>query len=878
MLKRKKENGDGDRSGEDGKKARMSMMGTRSQTEESSTNRNPAARNQHRELVFTILMEKSLQNNFKGVLKVSPSAARVHLIGCRDGGGFPTCKACKAVLSFFEQYRGDLASLATHNFSATRSLDSDVIDRLHDFPVIRIETMVAGRSVEGVYGPEELGMRTSFHTIFKSGDDDEQGRNKVWNKLKVIFTRAPVKPLTHQQALQRFFRETNWRARDPSGKSKLIYWCMGTGKTKGAFFSTLAASDAESYEPAPRVMIVCELTLLDQWYHDAQSFVTRRGAALIQFVGLTEFKSRSRKNPRFTRGWTVIFDEAQTLRNVTQNMAPAIEALQNANHTLLLTGTPLVNGLDDVAGLVQMMGAQATNDPKIFRHGRVLFNPHDHGELLEFMSGHVSFYHPAVHNPRMQERDYPRVHEHEVLTPLSWQQVLLTCIGQRQKIEINGITFQGPKSSSYQKHEEMMANMADPSDPEASAKVRALAEKLLDIYEDSGDGSKEQRRRQYVFSRLLEKGITPLMKVVLEHAERRGLGKKKKLVIDKITGEVPNAARKSIMARYNRGDIDILFMSGCGMNGVDLYGTYAVHLFEPFRNDQERAQATNRGIRFRSHSETTDKNVHIYSYIATVPTEDPDPATVRELFAILREKRFEAALDGMDGPLLVREIKRLMHERGRFVFEGTPKGKVETVNEKFRRENKDKIKILQPYLSTLQEASIKMPRQGGLSSGQAIRAIRRALSTPESILKTVSATQKNDGAAANKSKTKTKTKEITLTKVNRTIISAIRNYMQDNPETAHSVALRLSGETTAENNNTTRSADEKKALDEIHSTIIKTLSGGTKEKEKERDGAAAEVAAMKKESNNRPSSLKLNLSKIREMAKRNAKTMMTKKQ
>ena len=68
-----------------------------------------------------------------------------------------------------------------------------------------------------------------------------------------------------------------------------------------------------------------------------------------------------------------------------------------------------------------------------------------------------------------------------------------------------------------------------------------------------------------------------------------------------MTGKLPSKQRDPIFKAYNRGEIDILFLSNVGGLGLHLMHTVAFHLAEVSENLESQNQATGRVIRYGSH-------------------------------------------------------------------------------------------------------------------------------------------------------------------------------------------------------------------------------------------------------------------------------------
>lgn len=106
--------------------------------------------------------------------------------------------------------------------------------------------------------------------------------------------------------------------------------------------------------------------------------------------------------------------------------------------------------------------------------------------------------------------------------------------------------------------------------------------------------------KKVIFSNFISTGID-LLRKALEETYR----------CDTISGSISKENRNSIVVKYNADELDILFISKAGSEGLDLKETAAVILMEPGWNETQATQTIGRAVRYQSH---VDPNavVHIY--------------------------------------------------------------------------------------------------------------------------------------------------------------------------------------------------------------------------------------------------------------------------
>ena len=80
------------------------------------------------------------------------------------------------------------------------------------------------------------------------------------------------------------------------------------------------------------------------------------------------------------------------------------------------------------------------------------------------------------------------------------------------------------------------------------------------------------------------------------------------------------------MSQYNGDELDVLFISKAGGEGLDLKGTRQIILMESGWNENTEQQVIGRGVRFKSHSHlpADEQNVVIYRLYHIKKDEDVD--------------------------------------------------------------------------------------------------------------------------------------------------------------------------------------------------------------------------------------------------------------
>lgn len=384
---------------------------------------------------------------------------------------------------------------------------------------------------------------------------------------------------------------------------------LGSGKTLTAVYASQCYLDEN---PTHRVVVVCPTTLIENFKKEMREFGDARHVDRYEFFSFQGFYSRYKTRARNCRDTFLIVDEAHNLRTeyrkgkkkvVGKYCGVITRCAERANRVLLLTATPLVNKTHDIASLLNMVRDNPTTQNQILRKD-FLKNAHDDGYLRNIGLCRFSFYERDRANA-----DYPRVVEENVYLPmparfremyrkveeeLMEDDILRTFGESRLKPFFNGIR-RAVNILSELPEEEMIK----------SPKIRWILEQLRG----------EEKKKTLVFSNFLEMGIHGIQ-ARLPPGIRSAF----------ITGSQPKARRAEIVRQYNNDEIDVLFLSRAGGEGIDLKGTRRIILLENGWNENSESQVIGRGVRYKSHSHLPkeQQEVHIYRLFHVKPDEVDD--------------------------------------------------------------------------------------------------------------------------------------------------------------------------------------------------------------------------------------------------------------
>lgn len=661
---------------------------------------------------FSLILDSGPNDAHFKVIKVLNPTVNVWVL--------PGCPVCAAVREFFEDQEGVTVKLYRGNERTAEPPRARSKALSADFPVVEY---VWNRETYNVPLPK-------LHDGAMPSTIKTRLRNQFINRVKAL--------REHQKDLHRAFESRDMNARNTPAFT--LMWEMGSGKTLGA--TSLMVNHRSHYN-----MVVCNNSNIGYWVdHIMQTpFITeeevekamrkpgggmgasrKRKADLIttedddadkdeqfsemdrgvetktvvsrfhhaekdvvlwfEVVGYSAFKTEF-DNPRALKHYNcLVLDEAHYFRNNTTGMQMAMAAAHSAKNMVLLTGTPLVNDAEDIIGMMALTDMDGEYDWEgDYRETGELPEPKEVGE---FLKGHVSWFAPETHRPNMFKRHYPTLETRTIRVPMGWYQTLEYLMAQRAQFDIGEYRISQGKSNRYNCLTRAVCN-APSSGMEDSPKLNAVRDQL-DAMASKG--------RQVVHSSLVETGIIPLRKMLGTDPRFA------KTRTDIITGSTPNDERDRIRTRYNKGKIDVLFISDASQFGLDLQATKAIHLIEPHPNLSTENQTTARAVRMGSHKNVKDKVVERFKYISVFPEGKITKAQEAEVLRrCIADKTLGSQTKAMLEDIQIgKELEAKINETKT------------TINEEQEVRNRENHVQIVPYLEAYRKASVEMSTQKGV--------------------------------------------------------------------------------------------------------------------------------------------------------------------
>lgn len=531
----------------------------------------------------------------------------------------------------------------------------------------------------------------SWETVvhFDNTVKPDQAKKRLYDRL----TQKTVDLLPHQQVLRDEFVDYDWHSH--ARRAYLLYWTMGSGKTRGALAALAAAKHTSKNNDWSKVLIVCSNTLIGNWLKTIDESPQGSGYTRFVIVGYNEFRNSFHDTGgplgNIAR-YIVIVDEAHYYRNLTPMMLPDVALLRRALFLFLLTGTPMQNEPDEICAMLALLQccdaevSDASTTTTIAAAGNNEFECDPvalvkRRAAIERRLAHdksVFFYDPAVYDAARFSENYPATDERIERVPMSAIQSLEYIMSLRASTTIGPYTIQTARCNSYDSLTRAIANVVDPDAPADSPKVRHIVRNVL---------SGKFPAPHVIYSHYRDRGIHAVDKHLDDEAKRQSITLRRAT----ISGSTEGRERDDIVALHNAGGkLDVLSFTDAAREGVDLLGTGTMHVAESAQNLHSESQTMSRVARFGSH--------------ARLPSEQQRVVFVKYHSAFPSVAALEKQRDELERHF---ESKYKLKARGEFdivaalarLFKQLENG--ETVDERYARTNLEKAKLLTPWLDLL---------------------------------------------------------------------------------------------------------------------------------------------------------------------------------
>ena len=333
---------------------------------------------------------------------------------------------------------------------------------------------------------------------------------------------------------------------------------------------------------------------------------------------------------------TLIIDEIHKIRNPdSKTYINTMEASMGAKRVLGLTGTGIVNDIDDLSNLYNLVqgdkGSAIRNvyakevekkrgmvDTILRRDPTFTFQVTDKKGLGDRFSSMDVYY------PSDKDRSLPSVVERSEDVQMGPIQIAGYKAAERDAIAKNpnmkelaekirsGSRLTSTEASrinafASQTSQAAISSVKHVPGTDDSRKLDKVVSDLVSVMNENPD------HKGIIYSNKIGAGLSPL----LSRLNKAGLSDK----IQMLDGTTKKNTVPDIMENYNSGDKPILVMSDSGAEGLDLKGTRTIQIVNPHFNDGKIRQVIGRGARLGSHDylPKDQRNISVVHYHSTLP-------------------------------------------------------------------------------------------------------------------------------------------------------------------------------------------------------------------------------------------------------------------
>ena len=373
-----------------------------------------------------------------------------------------------------------------------------------------------------------------------------------------------------------------------NSRGVIVYHQVGTGKTLTAITTAQCLLLSNIIK---KVIVVTPTSLQDNFKKSLIQYNPDIDMTKYHFYTIQKLVNDiQNREVESCKNSLVIIDEAHNLRTLEGSRFVVIyNYCLKAEKVLLLTATPFINYKYDIINLVSLIKGEPPITKEEFYS--IVKNKK---ELKEYLKDTFSLYFKT----NLPDPNFP---SKEVISIfLEMPPEYLKIYNKIEKGEAAKIpAFRDKNIQVFYNGVRRASNVINSLSP----KNEWILQKIL----------MNKPSKFLIFSHFLEMGIIPVMKRLDEH-DMKYLS---------VTGDMTIQQRKHAVDEYNSGNVNILFISKAGSEGLDLKNTTYIILMDPSWNENEIEQIIGRGVRYKSHHAlaTTKRKVIIYKLYCIKPIE-----------------------------------------------------------------------------------------------------------------------------------------------------------------------------------------------------------------------------------------------------------------
>ena len=378
----------------------------------------------------------------------------------------------------------------------------------------------------------------------------------------------------------------------------LLFHSVGSGKTATSITTIRCLIDWDLIKGNKKIYVITPTSLVQNYKKEMDKLGVDLGDR-VEINSYGVFLNKYKSKVRQFQNAVFIIDEAHNfkthIKNGKKGMEPEgirvrdiMKLTEGAFKVILLTATPVQNNIDDFANLYAILKneeARLLEDP-----GKYYGNFSRNWSDFDF-SNIISIY------TNVERGDYPKTNEHIIEFEMTDEYYRI----YKRIEETEEDKFLGKNLGVFYNGIRRAVNRVDDTIP--TPKIEWTIKHILENIKNN--------KKTLIYSNWLESGVRIVQKRLNDL----------NILWEEISGTISPKTRGSIVEKYNRGDIKILFITAAGAEGLDLKATRSIIIIEPHWNNERIKQIIGRGVRYRSHAELPIKErvVDIYRLILKKP-------------------------------------------------------------------------------------------------------------------------------------------------------------------------------------------------------------------------------------------------------------------
>jgi len=332
----------------------------------------------------------------------------------------------------------------------------------------------------------------------------------------------------HQDVVRSFMKKDDSRG-------LVVFHGLGTGKTLTSIF----AADAFLKKNKKSKAIVILSASVKAQFSDQVS-KTSKFSSRYDFFSRQEFVRLSAKYKKKCENSMIIVDEAHNVRNVDGKITKSIiECTDVAAKVLLLTATPLVNGVHEIGSMVRLLSPRSRIPLK---HNSFVMEFGEDGlknerRMKRLLKDKISF-----HISEGSESGFPKEIFHEVFVPMEprqceiYDEVMRGKFSSKLENVITDPTAMSKALVFFQKPRQF-CNIVKEGKTKYQPKIEALSSRVTK--------SVSKGRKCIVYSQYIDAGLNPISSELKKRGVKFGV----------INGDTPRDDKSQTIKDYNSGKL-----------------------------------------------------------------------------------------------------------------------------------------------------------------------------------------------------------------------------------------------------------------------------------------------------------------------------------